>query len=471
MPRVCHSFARVVTTPDFAFHAPVNDDFTLDDSPFRPAAGRDAQPHVFTVSEVTKSIRMVLEEGFGPSIWVEGEVSNHRKQASGHQYFTLKDANCQLPCVHFARPGMWRRQIVLQDGMQVRARGQLTVYEARGQYQLNVQQIQASGDGLLQAKFEALKKKLQAEGLFDEARKRPLPRLPRTAVLITSPSGAALRDMLNVLSRRAPWLHLIIAPVRVQGDGAAEEIVHALGMVNAWKSNGLPRPDVIVISRGGGSAEDLWEFNEEILARAVIASAIPVISAVGHEVDFTICDFVADLRAPTPSAAAELIAPDATELRRHIVQLSTRISREMHAQLDSSTQRLDLAAESLARTALDRVAALRAWLAEQAASLREHRPDQVIRMRRQTVDGLSRDLKACFDATFRKLSERLTRSAERLRLLSPEATLHRGYSITTREDGTLITATDGINEGSRIHTRTARGEIASIVESLKPDAS
>jgi len=411
---------------------------------------------------------MVLEQGIGPTIWVEGEISNYRKQTSGHQYFTLKDANCQLPCVHFARPGMWRRQLALQDGMHVRVHGQLTVYESRGQYQLSVQQLQAAGDGLMQAKFEALKRKLQAEGLFDTARKRPLPRLPRTAVLITSPSGAALRDMLNVLSRRAPWLHLIIAPVRVQGNGAAEEMVAAMAMVNAWNQNGLPRPDVILLSRGGGSAEDLWEFNEEILARAVATSSIPVISAVGHEVDFSICDFVADLRAPTPSAAAELIAPDAIELRRHIAQLTTRLSREAQATFDAAIQRLDFGSEGLARGMQIRMSELRAWLAEQAATLREHRPDQVLKLRRQAVDGLARDLRGCFERNFQKRCEHVARAADRLRLLSPEATLQRGYSITTRDDGTLVVSALDAPEGSRLLTRTARGEICSVVDRPHP---
>jgi exodeoxyribonuclease VII large subunit len=428
-----------------------------------PVYAPQAKAQVFTVTEITRSVRMVLEQGFGPAVWVEGEVSNHRKQSSGHQYFTLKDANCQLPCVHFARAGTWRRQVLLQDGMQVRARGQLTVYEARGQYQLNVQHVEAAGDGLLQAKFEALKRRLQAEGLFDESRKRPLPRLPRTAVLVTSPSGAALRDMLNVLSRRAPWLHLIIAPVRVQGDGAAEEIVAALAMVTAWSRNNLPRPDVIVLSRGGGSAEDLWEFNEEILARAIVASPVPIISAVGHEVDFTICDFVADLRAPTPSAAAELIAPDCTELRRHILQIHNRISREAQARFDAARQSLDLNAEELRRAIRNRIVDLSAWLAEQAASLREHRPDQVLKLRQQAIDRLSSQLAACFQRNFRQRSERIKRVAEQIRLLSPEATLQRGYSITTHVDGKLVLSAADAREGERILTRTSDGQISSVV--------
>lgn len=420
------------------------------------------QPHVFSVSEITRAVRSVLEHGFG-EVWVEGEVSNYRKQASGHQYFTLKDADCQISCVLFAR-GVWRKQTALADGMQVRARGKLTVYEQRGQYQLNVQSVEAAGAGLLQAKFEALKRKLHAEGLFDEARKRELPRFPATVALITSPTGAALRDMVNIFSRRAPWLRLIVAPVRVQGDGSAEEIVAALAEVNAWEANGLPRADVIIVGRGGGSAEDLWEFNEEIVARAVAASEIPVVSAVGHEIDFTICDFAADLRAPTPSAAAEIVAPDGTELARHFQQLGVRVERETRNQLDAAAQRLDLAADGLTREVRDRLADLRTWLADRAASLREHRPDQVLRLRRQEIAARAEQLAQRFGAAFERRKQRLARAAEHLRLLSPDATLCRGYSITTREDGAVLTSAADARPGERLLTRLAEGEIASRVE-------
>lgn len=420
------------------------------------------QPRVFSVSELTRVVRGVLEEGFG-EVCVEGEISNYRKQASGHQYFTLKDAECQLSCVLFAR-GVWRKQVPLADGMQVRARGRLTVYEARGQYQLNVQSVETAGAGLLQAKFEALKRKLDAEGLFDPARKRALPRFPATVALVTSPSGAALRDMLNIFSRRAPWLRLIVVPVRVQGEGSAEEIASALVDLNEWETNGLPRVDVIIVGRGGGSAEDLWEFNEEIVARAVVASAIPVVSAVGHEIDFTICDFAADLRAPTPSAAAEIVAPDGAELARRLAHMATRVERETRNQLDATAQQLDLAGENLSRAVRDRFGELRAWLTERAASLREHRPDQVLRLRRQEIDRCAEQLAKRFQVAFSLRQQRLARAAEHLRLLSPDATLKRGYSITTRADGTVLVSAASIEVGERLTTRLADGEIASRVE-------
>ena len=430
---------------------------------FDPRASAPVQPPVFSVSEITRAVRGVLEEGFG-EVWIEGEISNYRKQSSGHQYFTLKDDGAQLSCVLFARGGVWRRQVPLEEGMQIRARGRLTVYEARGQYQLNVQSVEAAGAGLLQAKFEALKRRLQAEGLFDEDRKRRIPRFPATVALVTSPTGAALRDMLNIFARRAPWLRLIVAPVRVQGEGSAEEITAALEELNAWEANGLPRADVIIVGRGGGSVEDLWEFNEEIVARAVAASAIPVVSAVGHEVDFTICDFAADLRAPTPSAAAEIVAPDGTELRRHLGQLGTRIEREARGQLEAAAQHLDFAAEELHRALRQRVGDLRAWLAERAASLRAHRPDQVIRLRRQEIASRETDLQKCFAVAFQRRKERLDRASAHLRLLSPEATLRRGYSITTRENGAVVTSKSELAVAERIVTRLADGEIASRVE-------
>src|SRR5256884_913229 len=261
-----------------------------------------ASAKVLTVSELTRSIRGTLETKFG-AVWVQGEISNYKLHPSGHQYFTLKDQRAQISCI------IWRDTLApsrqpIADGAQVQVFGTVTVFEARGQYQLNVQVLQPRGIGLLQAKFEALKRKLEAEGLFGPERKRPLPKLPRRIGIVTSPSGAAVRDMLNVLRRRAPWLQVLINPVRVQGTGAAQDIAVAIRELatpnEAWRSL-----DLIVVARGGGSIEDLWEFNEEIVARAIFNSGVPVVSAVGHEIDFTICDFVADLRAPTPSAAAE----------------------------------------------------------------------------------------------------------------------------------------------------------------------
>src|ERR1041385_3039228 len=266
---------------------------------------------VLTVAELTRAIRGLLETRFG-AVWVQGEISNYKKHPSGHQYFTLKDQRAAISCVIF-RDTLPPFPKPLADGMQVQVYGNVTVFEARGQYQLSVQIVQSRGLGLLQAKFEALKRKLEAEGLFQTGRKRPLPKFPQRIGIITSPSGAAIQDILNILRRRAPGVEVLIFPVRVQGTGAALEIATAIRELNAPESESFRswKPlDLLVLTRGGGSIEDLWEFNEEIVARAIFHSALPVVSAVGHEVDFTIADFVADLRAPTPSAAAELIAPD-----------------------------------------------------------------------------------------------------------------------------------------------------------------
>src|SRR5436853_1577468 len=301
---------------------------------------------VFTVTELTRNIRGTLETKFA-TVWVQGEISNYKLHPSGHRYFTLKDQRAQISCV------IWRDTMAplrqpLVDGAQVQVYGTVTVYEARGQYQLNVQVLQPRGVGLLQAKFEALKRKLEAEGLFAPERKRPLPKFPRRIGIITSPSGAAIRDMLNVLRRRAPWLQILINPVRVQGTGAAQEI--AVAIRELGQSNEAFAPvDLIVVTRGGGSIEDLWEFNEEIVARAIFHSAVPIVSAVGHEIDFTICDFVADLRAPTPSAAAEMIVRDVLDLRRQMDACVRGLGRELFNRLRDAQQRLDHARETLRR--------------------------------------------------------------------------------------------------------------------------
>src|SRR5436189_2601113 len=293
---------------------------------------------VFTVSELTRSIRGTLEAKFD-AIWVQGEISNYKQHASGHQYFTLKDQRAQIACVIW-RDAMLPTRQPLVDGTQVQVYGTVTVFEARGQYQLNVQILQPRGVGLLQAKFEALKRKLEAEGLFAPDRKRPLPKFPRRIGIVTSPSGAAIRDMLNVLRRRAPWLEILINPVRVQGTGAAQEIAVAIREL-ASPSDRFAPLDLIVVTRGGGSVEDLWEFNEEIVARAIFHSAVPIVSAVGHEMDFTICDFVADLRAPTPSAAAELIVPDVMDLQRQIDRYARTLGSQLLNRVRDAQQRVE----------------------------------------------------------------------------------------------------------------------------------
>src|SRR6267143_1568828 len=279
---------------------------------------------VLTVAELTRVIRGTLETKFG-AVWVKGEVSNYKLHPSGHQYFTLKDQRAQIACVIFRNTMAPLRQ-PLTDGAHVQVYGNVSVFEARGQYQLSVQIIQPRGLGVLQAKFEALKRKLDAEGLFDPARKRALPKFPKRIGIVTSPSGAAIRDILNVLRRRAPWLQILISPVRVQGSGAAQEIAVAIRELTKPNENFAP-VDLIVVTRGGGSMEDLWEFNEEIVARTIADVTVPIVSAIGHEIDFTIADFVADLRAPTPSAAAELITAAQHRIEERIHTLETRVHR------------------------------------------------------------------------------------------------------------------------------------------------
>jgi len=301
---------------------------------------------VLTVSELTRSIRSALETKFR-AVWVQGEVSNYKAHPNGHQYFTLKDARTQIACVIW-RDSMAPLREALADGARIQLFGTVSVFEARGQYQINVQIVQPFGRGALQAKFEALKRKLEAEGLFDPARKRELPKLPRRIGIVTSPSGAAIRDILNILRRRAPWMSILINPVRVQGSGAAREIAVAIREL-ATPNESFASLDLIIVTRGGGSIEDLWEFNEEIVARAIAAAEIPIVSAVGHEIDFTICDFVADLRAPTPSAAAELIVRDMVYLVRDLEGCTRRLGRELLNRLRDAQQRLDHSRETLRR--------------------------------------------------------------------------------------------------------------------------
>ena len=347
---------------------------------------------VFTVSELTRSIRGTLETKFA-AVWVQGEMSNYKLHPSGHQYFTLKDQRAQISCV------IWRDTMLpprqpLADGAQVQVFGTVTVFEARGQYQLNVQIIQPRGVGILQAKFEALKRKLEAEGLFAPERKRPLPKFPRRIGIVTSPSGAAVRDMLNVLRRRAPWLQILINPVRVQGTGAAQEIAVAIREL-ATPNEVFAPVDLIVVTRGGGSIEDLWEFNEEIVARAIFHSAVPIVSAVGHEIDFTICDFVADLRAPTPSAAAELIVPDVIDLQRQLDHCARTLGRQLLNRVRDAQQRLDHARDTLQRCLGHKIEGYKRGLDHALRVMQARSPVRELMMRRNHFADLHRRLVAC----------------------------------------------------------------------------
>jgi len=442
-----------------------------------------AAAKVFTVAELTRQIRGTLETKFG-SVWVQGEISNYKLHPSGHQYFTLKDQRAAISCVIFRNTLPPGKQPI-SDGAQVQVYGNVSVFEARGQYQLSVQILQTRGAGLLQAKFEALKRKLEAEGLFDPARKRPLPKFPKRIGIVTSPSGAAIRDMLNVLRRRAPNVAVLISPVRVQGIGAAAEIATAINELAAGEGPWEPI-DVIVIARGGGSIEDLWEFNEEIVARAIFNSALPVVSAVGHEIDFTIADFVADLRAPTPSAAAELIVADSAELARRVNELAnclqkylrnfllqsqTRLrflsertlARELTQRLRDAQQQLDLTAELLRRRLKQFVIDARATLSSRAQSLKAHDPKRELVARRTSLADLHRRFTAQAPRLMQNAQERFRRVEGILRVLGPEATLRRGYSITTDAAGNVIQTAVAVQRGSRIKTRVADGAFDSEV--------
>src|SRR6266576_163727 len=415
---------------------------------------------VFTVCELTRAIRGVLETKFG-AVWVQGEISNYKLYPSGHQYFTLKDQRAQIGCV------IWRDTMPrklsgqpLADGAQVQVYGAVTVFEARGQYQLNVQILQPRGMGLLQAKFEALKRKLEAEGLFAAERKRPLPKFPRRIGIITSPSGAAIRDMLNVLRRRAPWLQILINPVRVQGSGAAQEIAVAIREL-AMPSDYWQPLDLVVVTRGGGSIEDLWEFNEEIVARAIFHSAVPIVSAVGHEIDFTISDFVADLRAPTPSAAAELIVPDIVDLQRQIDGCTRLLARQLLNRVRDAQQRLDHGRETLQRCLAHNIDAMKRAIVHALHVLQARSPVHELMMRRNRFADLHRRLLAWPEHLLENAKHRFQVVQGILRVLGPDATLRRGYSITMNERGKIISTIAAVRPKMKIRTRVSDGEFGS----------
>src|SRR5438876_465481 len=415
---------------------------------------------IFTVSELTRSIRGTLETKFG-AVWVHGEISNYKLHPSGHRYFTLKDQRAQISCVIWRDTMLPPRQPLL-DGAQVQVYGTVTVFEARGQYQLNVQILQPRGVGVLQAKFEALKRKLQAEGLFAPERKRPLPKFPRRIGIVTSPSGAAIRDMLNVLRRRAPWLQILISPVRVQGTGAAQEIAVAIREIATPNDNWQPL-DLIVITRGGGSIEDLWEFNEEIVARAILNSAVPIVSAVGHEIDFTICDFVADLRAPTPSAAAELIVPDIIDLQRRIDGCTRGLARQLLNRVRDAQQGLDHARETLQRCLAHKIDSYKRGLLHITAALQARSPARELMMRRNRFADLHRRLVASPGRLLENARHRFRHIEGILRVLGPDATLRRGYSITADERGKVIRTIATVHPRMKIRTRVSNGEFGSDV--------
>ncbi|HEX2747205.1 MAG TPA: exodeoxyribonuclease VII large subunit [Verrucomicrobiales bacterium] len=458
-------------------------------SPQASGAGTDAEK-ILTVSQVTRQVKDVLESRVG-SVWVQGEISNYRRQTSGHHYFKLKDAGAQLSCVLFKGSAQFVRA-PLADGLMVQVFGGITVYEARGQYQMLVKKVQAAGQGALQAKFEELKRRLAAEGLFETEEKQSIPRFPRTVAIVTSPTGAALQDMLNILARRAPYLRVLIAPVRVQGIGAEHEIAAALRLLEAESGRSLPPIDTVVLARGGGSLEDLWCFNEEVVARAIFACPLPVISAVGHEIDFTIADFTADLRAPTPSAAAELLAPDSAELLAMLTQQGLRMQRRVQQALETARRVLDLTGRAAVLRDAERL--LLPWrqhvdgledslkdltagaLQERAATVQQwqhrlelKRPDRVLAERTATLRMLRERLHSRAAAAMERLRAALDQKAGLLRTLGPEATLERGFTCTLDAAGRVVREASQLQPGQEFETRFRKGRVRGTVREVTED--
>jgi exodeoxyribonuclease VII large subunit len=401
---------------------------------------------VWSVTELTRGIKARLEGDF-PDCWVEGQVTNYRGvNASGHRYFTLKDEGAVLSGVLFKFSALKGLPFELEEGQQVLAHGRLSVYEPRGNYQLVCDRIELKGVGALQQRFEQLKRQLEAEGLFKRERKRPLPAFPKRVAVITSPTGAVIRDILHVTARRCPWLPLVLLPVKVQGEGAKEEIAAALQAVGEGKAGPV---DLVVLARGGGSLEDLWAFNEELVARAVAACPIPVLSAVGHEVDYTIADFVADQRAPTPSAAAEILAPSSDEIRARVEALLSNMRLELDALLGAREERL---AGLLHRL---RQASPRFRLEQGAQRLDE--------LRARLAQAIKRGLQAGKDELKALLAQ--------LKAYDPKSILGRGYAVAFGPDGKVLRKATDAKTGTEIKLWLGQGELDATVKAVRKERS
>jgi len=444
------------------------------------------QATAITVSELNRQVRTLLERGVG-RLWVEGEISNLARPASGHLYFRIKDESAQISAAFF-RNRQRGPTHALKNGDHVLAYGQVSLYEARGDYQLIVEQIEAAGEGVLQRRYEALKKKLAAEGLFEEDRKQPIPVLPRRIGVITSPSGAAVRDVLSVLRRRFPFVPVVIYPAAVQGDAAPGELIDALHA--AVRRNEC---DVLILTRGGGSLEDLWAFNDEQLARAIAGCPLPVVSAVGHEVDFTIADFVADVRAPTPSGAAELVVPDRGDWLRAIETVATRIARQGRRTLENTSQALDwlgrrLATASPAARVARQQDLLRENAARLAAAMRRElhaRSSRLFTLNRTLLQAspairvqraiscaaqLRQRLATAGRGRVADAGHRLRLTARALDAVSPLATLDRGYAIVTdAATGKALTRASQVKSGDDVRARLAHGELLATITGIVDD--
>ena len=444
---------------------------------------------VLSVSELTHHVKDLLEVEFS-AVNVQGEISNYKRHQSGHWYFTLKDSEAQLRAVFFRQ---WNRLMRFepQNGLEVRLRGRLSVYEPRGDYQLLVDTLEPVGVGMLQLAFEQQVRRLAAEGLFDEARKRKLPLLPRRIGIVTSPVGAVLHDMLQILLRRNPNLDVIVAPVRVQGNTAAGEIADAIRLINKFAKKAAVPVDVIIVGRGGGSMEDLWAFNEEHVARAIFASEIPVVSAVGHETDFTIADFVADLRAPTPSAAAEIVAAQASDLNQRVQLAQADLVRAIHHYLLKRRLELQACVESRGFTDITarvlKLSARRRELETRAAdALTENLRAARLRLqearrrlvavdfraasatRRIKLESLERRLAAAMRRNRDLHGHKLAVAAGKLDMLSPLSVLARGYVLVQDDLGHLVTRAAGLKQGDDLKLRFEDGEVDCRVSEAQP---
>lgn len=445
---------------------------------------------VLSVSQLNRKARTLLESHFDWA-WVEGEISNFVCPASGHWYFSLKDEGAQVRCAMFRNRNS-RLRFSPGNGEQVRLRARVSLYEGRGDFQLLVEFIEPAGAGALQARFEALRDSLRNEGLLDVERKKPLPQIIRHIAVITSPTGAAIHDILTVLQRRCPLIRVSLLPVAVQGREAIEDIARAIERVNRWQRQGLCAVDVLLIGRGGGSLEDLWAFNEERVARAIVASDLTVVSAVGHETDISIADLVADQRAPTPSAAAELLSPDASlwldMLQRHAQDLHRKAQRQLqrlgrelqHLQarlkhpgsgIRERGQRLDDIEQRLYRAQRRRLNQYQARVDSLAVALRQNNPAPRLRERHIMLGDLQRRLALAAQRRVQDRDTRLRELAQLLHTLSPLATLQRGYAIVSRDDGTILRDTTRVTAGDRLQTRLANGSLQVEVIGIGRDSA
>ncbi|MFA6321066.1 MAG: exodeoxyribonuclease VII large subunit [Candidatus Omnitrophota bacterium] len=396
------------------------------------------EKHIYTVSELTKYVRVILEDSF-PAVWVEGEISNFILHSSGHMYFSLRDAGAVLKCAMFARSNA-KLKFKPKDGMKVICFGKMSVYEARGDYQMIAEEIEPKGIGALQLQFQQLKEKLQKEGLFDQAHKVEIPFLPTRIGIVTSPTGAAIRDILNVTRRRFSNVEIIINPVKVQGEAAKDEIAKAIREFNKLKNI-----DVMIVGRGGGSLEDLWPFNEEVVARAIYESEIPVISAVGHEIDYTISDFVADFRAPTPSAAAELVIPRKEDLVGLITTATTRLNNALTGKVNRLAERLTAVKDSYI--------------------LRQ--PLNLITQYEQMIDDFRKDINIRVDHLLKMKSENFNLVISKLEAFNPLAILKRGYSVSVKlPEGIILKDIKSIKIGDMVETKLGNGKFKSRVEEI-----